>query len=159
MTRAKIENGIVVQPYPYTLRDLYVDHPDTSFPDGGRWPGDAEERFGVVTVTQTPAPTPTATQAITEALPAFVNGVLTQQWAVRDWTAQEIADAQVAATERTRIDGINAAVEADPDLVTIRKATLAQIDNYIDQNVTNLAEARAFLKRLTKLVVSQIRRS
>jgi len=38
------------------------------------------------------------------------------------------------------------------DTINLRSLTPAQIDGYIDSNVTDMASARAFLKRLSKLV-------
>lgn len=38
------------------------------------------------------------------------------------------------------------------DTINLRGLTPAQIDGYIDSNVTDMASARAFLKRLSKLV-------
>jgi hypothetical protein len=158
MTKAKIENGLAVQPYPYTLHDLHADHPGTSFPKGV-WPADAAETFNVVDVAETTPPTPTATQSVTKALPALIASVWTQQWTVRDWTAQEIADHAAAVAEAARLDAIDAAVDGDSAIAQILDATNAQIDTYVDQNVTNLAQARTYLKRLTKLVLREMRRN
>lgn len=51
--------------------------------------------------------------------------------------------------------------KADParvDMIDrLRNATPAQIDTYIDNNVTNLAQARTFLKALTKVLAIVVR--
>jgi hypothetical protein len=55
----------------------------------------------------------------------------------------------------------DAAFRADAtrvDMLTrLKNATPAQIDAYIEANVTNLAQARAFLKALTKVLALAIR--
>jgi hypothetical protein len=66
------------------------------------------------------------------------------------------AAATAATAEKTRLAAVAASVTGDSALITLRRATPAAIDKYVDDNVTTLPEARAFLKRLTKLVVSQL---
>ena len=44
-------------------------------------------------------------------------------------------------------------------LSAIANKTYAQADTYIDTNVTDLASARAFLKKLTRVVLAMLKRS
>ena len=44
------------------------------------------------------------------------------------------------------------------DLSDIAEMTYAQLDTYIDNNVTNLAEAKQYLKKLSKVVLAMLKR-
>lgn len=44
------------------------------------------------------------------------------------------------------------------DLSDIAEMTYVQLDTYIDNNVTNLAEAKAYLKKLSKVVLALVKR-
>ena len=160
MTKAKLENGTPVQPYPYTLRDLHAEsaYAGTSWPKGV-WPADSAETFNVVDVVETPAPVPTATQRVTKALPALIEGIWTQQWTVADWTAEEIAAHEARQAETASKDAIDAEVEADNFITQLLSATNVQIDNKVDQFVTNLATAKDLFKKIIKLQVSEMRRN
>lgn len=152
MTHAKLENGTPVQPYPYTLSDLHSDHAGTSMPKASGvpvWPSDLET-FNVVDVQATTPPVPTATQSVSKALPVLLDGVWTQQWTVRDWNAQEIADAQARLAETTRLSDLRAVALTD----ALRGMTAAQIDAHIDAANT-VAKMQGVLKRLAKVVLAQ----
>lgn len=91
--------------YPLSLLTFYRSNSGVSFPSS---PSDSLlMEFGVYPVT--PAAQPdydAATQAVTESSPVQVNGVWTQQWAVRDLTPAEL---------KARV----------PTVVTMRQARLA----------------------------------
>lgn len=75
--------------YPYTLRQLRVDHPNVSFPATPSTGLLAE--WGVYPVAPADPPEHDTAQALAEeAAPALVSGVWTQQWQVRDLTAEEL---------------------------------------------------------------------
>lgn len=46
---------------------------------------------------------------------------------------------------------------ADEIVDLIKTIPYSKVDNYIDQNVTNLQSARSYLKKLTKLVLYLIK--
>lgn len=68
-----------------------------------------------------------------------------------------LRDPQELTASQQRTETFN----ADPDRVDmlqrLKTATPAQIDSYIEANVTNLAQARSFLKKLTKVLALAIR--
>lgn len=68
-----------------------------------------------------------------------------------DQTTKAALDAQAAR---------QASIATDPGrldlLARLKKATPAEIDAYIEANVTNLAQARNFLKALTKVLAVAI---
>lgn len=152
--KAKVQDGTLVK-YPYNLFDLRQDNPRTSMPEGG-WPTDLSY-FGVVDVVDTAPPTPSATQSVVEATPILVGAVWTQQWTLRNWSAEEIAAATAATADTARLAAIDAAIIADADMTLLRKATVAQIDAKVGA-ITNLAEAKQYLARLTKVVAYALRR-
>jgi len=87
----------VVQKFPYTIGDLRKDNPQTSFPKNP-----SEQMLAswfVFPVFDPGQPNhDTMTQSVDEFPPAFVVNTnrWERQWAVRDATAQEIADRQSA---------------------------------------------------------------
>ena len=52
----------------------------------------------------------------------------------------------------------SAAAKADAFIQQLMTATPAQVSNYIDANVTDLASARTFLKRITVGLIVLLRR-
>ena len=91
--------------YPYALDQLRRDCPNTSFP---AQPGAALlAEFGVYPVAPTNQPEyDSATQLVEESAPIQIDGIWTQQWTVRDLTAEEL---------KARV----------PTVVTMRQARLA----------------------------------
>lgn len=84
-----------VAEYPVDLR---VRLPNTSFPEN--WPGG--EIDGVEYALIHPSPQPShdpAAQNLTEATPALVEGVWTQQWGITDASPTEIAERLAARRE------------------------------------------------------------
>lgn len=49
------------------------------------------------------------------------------------------------------------AANSDIGLSSISVMTYAQLDTYIDENVTNLAEAKQYLKKLSKVVLAIVK--
>lgn len=97
-------NGSLAR-YPYTIEDLRADHPGTVF----FLPLDADTlaHYNVVAVQASTAPVPSAEQIVEEIDPAFVDGVLTQQWTLVDCPTPVIA-----AKRQSMIDSIDAACAA-----------------------------------------------
>lgn len=63
-----------------------------------------------------------------------------------------------ASAEAARVASIRADAGYTNLLDAIKAATPAQIDTYLDNNVTDLASARAVLKRMAKLLAVVIKR-
>ncbi len=108
MLMLKLDGQGAVVHYPYQLGDLMADHPSTSFALPLN-PSDLAD-FGVHAVAEAPAPEATIEQTVTEAAPALIDGVWTQQWSVTDATPEQIAERQAALV---------------PGAVTMRQARLA----------------------------------
>lgn len=83
-----IKNGIVFK-YPYTITDLRLANPSTSFPNT---PSDETlADFGLYRVAQVVVPQVQSGQVAVEGTPVLVGGQWTQVWALRDKTPGELA--------------------------------------------------------------------
>lgn len=91
--------------YPYLLAQIATDYPNVSFPRELTATVLADYAIYPVTLTAQPA-YDVATQAVDEDAPQLADGVWTQQWTVRDLTAEEL---------KARV----------PTVVTMRQARLA----------------------------------
>ena len=79
----------------------------------------------------------------------YVDGDAQTGWKVHpDWTPEQLAELQEKADDRQDADQIR----AEPTVRSLITARPAQIENYIDNNVTDLASAKAVLKILAKAV-------
>ena len=76
--------------YPYLLAQIATDYPNVSFPRELTATVLADYAIYPVTLTAQPA-YDVATQAVDEDAPQLADGVWTQQWTVRDKTAEELA--------------------------------------------------------------------
>jgi hypothetical protein len=84
----KIVND-AVDSFPYSVRKLRGDNPDTSFPK--EMPPEALADWGVYNVeTATKPTTPPSQTAVPDDSPTLVDGVWTLGWTVRDWTTDEL---------------------------------------------------------------------
>lgn len=105
MVYVKVENNQVAE-YPYSVRSLRNDNPNTSFPKS--MSDDMLANWGVYPVTVSDMPSYTArTQNVTQNdNPTLVNSVWTLDWTVSDKTADEITsyDASMAKGNRTLRD-------------------------------------------------------
>ena len=79
-----------VDNFPYSVRQLKQDNPDTSFPDAI---ADLDlSDYGVYSVTVSTKPSVAHDEkAVSNSAPTLIDGVWTLGWAVRDLTADEIA--------------------------------------------------------------------
>lgn len=76
-------------------------------------------------------------------------------------TAQEISDKMAAldaaaSSEATRISGVNADSNLQNLLTQAKTATVSQIDTWISNNVTTLAQARVVLAAIVKYIATQV---
>jgi hypothetical protein len=74
----------------------------------------------------------------------------------RDYAPAPSAPPHVPSTEEVRAVTFKADGSRQDMLARLKTATPAQIDAYIDANVTTLAQARTFLKALTKILATHI---
>jgi hypothetical protein len=88
--------------HPYSLHQLRIDNPNTSFPAGMTEAALAEWR--VYRVLPNSAPTVPHTQNVVEVAPTIIDGAWTQTWAVTDASADEIEARTVAQASAMRSD-------------------------------------------------------
>jgi len=131
---ARIENGSVQQ-FPYSLRRLEMDNPNTSFPSPIKEGTLAS--FGVYKVADVAAPEVTDTQvAYHTGNLVGVDGQWQREWAIRDKTPEELAEdtkQKKAAIKTRRDEAINAGT-------TVNGVTVAT-DDLSQQRITGAALA------------------
>lgn len=144
--------GSTVEGYPYSFRQLRDDNPQTSFP---RPPNDVWlERHGVYAIDEVPSPGNSLTENAVEVDPVLVGDVWTQSWSMVPASADKIArraEIEKNTTERQ-------AIKADAFVANFIAMTPAQVTNYIDSNVTNLASAKSVIEKLALMVLLLARR-
>lgn len=151
MTYARIVNGAVAA-YPYTLRQLRLDFPDTSF--AHTIPDERLAEYGVLPVQPTPAPDVPLDKNLVETVPLYAGGVCTQQWALIDATAEQIAERQEIAAQLVEFD----AAKLDAWIVQFMAMTPAQAQQYVLDNGATLAAVRTNVGRLAYAVRFMLRR-
>ena len=75
---AKIVDN-AVNKYPYTIRDLRTDNPQTSFPDDTLTKADTQSTYGIEPVVAVSQPVVSGHNTV-EGTPTLVSGVWTQTW-------------------------------------------------------------------------------
>jgi len=141
---AKIEHGLVTA-YPYDKSQFIRDNPQTSFP--ATLPDNLLEDYGVFHVVSSDQPVhDVMTQMVVEITPVLIGQTWTQQWEIRLLSQDEIdarvqINADVAAIDSAKLDAVI------QYLVTHTPDECAQ---YVQDNVTDLASAKAFLKNVAK---------
>lgn len=85
--------------YPQYLRNLYAQNPTISFPE--IMPEEMAARYGFCVVKETKKP---AGDVVTEGFPQIVEGVYKQQWNVRPFNEQELADQIVELRKKKEYD-------------------------------------------------------
>lgn len=97
----KLKNGNIDK-YPYSLRELVRDNPDTSFP--AEIPDRLAAEFEVYPVVIETYPQVDHTKTVIEETPNYINGVWYQDYTVVNATPEEIA---------TRVQELNAIAESN----------------------------------------------
>ena len=141
---ALIKNG-AVDKYPYTFAQLRKDNPNVSFPRGY----DITQEDDVVQVQATSKPDYDLTKNITEGTPGEYANVWLQMWEETPASAEEIAARQ--AREKTKAERLE--VKQDTFVNTFISMSPAQVNAYVDNNVTDLASAKNVLNKLALMVL------
>lgn len=84
--------------YPRHIGDIQLEHPD--FKEGDALPE------GWVKVEEAERPTPSTDQIVYEDFPVEVDGVMTQNWKVRDMTPEEIERRDAPKTAREKLKAL-----------------------------------------------------
>lgn len=153
MTRyLKAVDGEIVK-YPYTRADFQADHPHTSIPPSPTKAQLAE--FDVYELVETTRPPSTTTYDIVEGTPVEdPASIWTQTWVQVAVSPEETTRRELAARE----EADKADILADSFVGTFIAMSPAQIEGYIDANVTDLASARNVMKKMAKMVLLLARR-
>jgi len=151
MSYALIENGVVAT-YPYSYAAFRAANPGTSFP---REVNDAWlAGYGISPVASVARPANTLTTNFVEGTPVLVGDVWTQVWNEVAASAEEIATRQQKAGD----DAAKTAVKADNFVNNFIAMTPAQVNAYINANVTDLASAKTVIGKLALMVLLLARR-
>jgi len=146
MLYAKVVNG-VVEAFPYTAGDLRVENPNVSFPSDIT--ATDVSAFNVVRVTRLADPTfNPRLENLVEGTPVLNVGVWEVRRVVVPASAEEIAD----RTKAAELAEDKVALKADAQVLALLTARPAAINNYIETNVTNLAQAKDVLKILARAI-------
>lgn len=133
----KVENG---EAREYTRADLRADYPHVSFPPR---PSSAQlAALSIYPVTTVPKPDETETTKVTGYTFSGSGSDWTQVWTVEPKTPEEVAEWRDRLDQEADIQ----ALKSDPQVRQLLRARPGQINNYIDNNVTDLASAKAILK-------------
>jgi len=144
MIYAKVTNNVAVE---YSFAQLRADNRNVSFPAVLR--NDTLVTYDVYPVILVAEPVvDPATTKVTGFTIEGSDSTWTQTWVTAAKTAEEQADHQ---TESDRVEDI-ALMKADAQILALLKARPTAINTYIEDNVTNLAEAKAVLKILARAV-------
>jgi hypothetical protein len=87
----KVKNNEIIK-YPYAMEDLYVDYPNTSFPD--KLESSTLAEFDIYIVNPSPQPQVDHTKNVVEETPNLFKGEWYQDWVIADATTEEIAQRQ-----------------------------------------------------------------
>lgn len=145
MQFVKVSGGAVVK-FPYTLRDARADYPMVSFPkDISVIPEDTLNVHGIYSVTQQPDPSfNPSTHKLVQGTPVNSGGSWVVTREVVPLSASELEDVDYKADLST--------LKNDFQVLALLKSRPNVIDNYIDNNVTDLASAKNVLKILARAV-------
>lgn len=146
----RLNNNVVE--YPFQLRTLKLENPNTSFPSEISLELLAEYSVYPVAIVQRPSST--LTQDPVEQMPQQINGVWTQVWALVDVSPEEAARRQQDATDVAHA----AAVKADAFVKNFIAMTPAQVESYVANNTANLAQVRALLNKMALMLLALARR-
>jgi hypothetical protein len=84
---ALIENNVITK-YPYSISELKLDNPDTSFPS--ELSNELLSEWNIYPITISSQPSITYKQNIVEGTPNLINGVWKQVWTVQDKHLNEV---------------------------------------------------------------------
>lgn len=123
-----------------------MNHQQATYAIKRGWPGVAFTLAGTNIVVWTD-PDPKPTLAEIEAVWATVEA---------DWIAEQEAVATAQQAETDRMIGLRADAELQDMLARLAVATPAQINTYVDNNVTNIATARTLFKRILLILATTL---
>lgn len=142
-----------VTTYPYTYAMFRAANPDVSFP--AEVTDERLAEFGIYAVAPTAKPAHDAiTENVVEATPTLVNGTWTQVWSVVPASAGEIAARQAKAAD----EAAKATVKADSFVGNFIAMTPAQVETYVQNNITNLATAKDVIAKMGVMLLLLARR-
>jgi hypothetical protein len=134
-------------PSVFTAKMLRDAYPNTSFPRNP--PDEVLAQYSVFPVTFMPDPPyDEATERLVSGTPVEVNGVWQQTAVVQPLSPEEVA----AKAEDVANEEDKEALKSDGQVAALLKARPGQINAYVDNNVSNMAEAKEVMKILARAV-------
>jgi hypothetical protein len=152
MTRYVYAPNGVPTTYPYSVEKMKSDNPEVSFPDTIDEVTLAE--YNVFPVTPVPAPDAPVTKNVLETSPELVNGEWKQKWAQVDAPPELVAERQKRVAQEGEVN----AAQLDNWVSALMNMTPAQVEQFIQTNVTDLSSARNMLSKLAFCVRVLLRR-
>ena len=153
MSYALITDGAVVTAYPYTYAMHRAANPNVSFP--AEVTADRLAEFGIYAVASVVKPAHNAiTENVVEGTPVLVDTTWTQVWSVVAASAEEIAARQAKVAD----DAAKIAIKADSFVGTFIAMTPAQVETYVQNNVTSLATAKDVIAKMGVMLLLLARR-
>ena len=140
-----------VEQYPITYRQVRAAYPGVMFPRSptGEVLASIMAEFRVVPVLETEHPVyDPITQNIEEGTPVFSDPNWVQSWNVVPATPEEIA----ARTGMAELEAAKTSAAADIFVQNFIGMTQADVADYVETNVTDLASAKSVLKKLASMV-------
>jgi hypothetical protein len=139
-------------PEKVTLSSLRTVYPNVSFP---KIPSEeALAEYDIYPLQETFPIYDSATQVAAEGTPVLDAGVWKQSWTIRTKTTEELeVEAKQLQEEQDRI-----AIKTDGLVQAFIDRTPAQINTYINSQVTDLASAREMLKLFGRILLIVARR-
>lgn len=152
MSYVKTDGGTNVVTWPYSVAQLRADS-NVSF--SATPPTEVLEAFNVFEVHPTDRPSfNTITQDVVEVTPVLVNDMWTQQWAIVNASAKQVAARQKQAAQEAE----HHTASLDAWIVSYLAMTPAEAEQYVLDNVTNLATAKSIMSKLAYAVRVLIRK-
>ena len=131
--------------YPITRTMLKKAHPGVMFPK--TITAETVKSWGYAIVREVAKPATTIYQKVVEDPPVRVDGTWTQQWRIVDLDGDELA----AVEARLAQEQADADLEAAKlQLIQDNLPSWSQVETIVD-NISTLAEAKAFLKKLARI--------
>lgn len=142
MSHVLAPKGVVAK-WPYSFADLRRDNPQVSFP--AEPTDEMFAAFDVHPVVASTKPSTAIGEDAREVAPVLIGGVWTQQW--------KVVAADPSVVKARRIEKEKGQIKLDAFVASFVEMTPAEVDAYIDANVTNLASAKNVIGKLAMMVL------
>ena len=143
-------SGDTIIKYPYKRSDFVAEYPNASVPKNPTAEQLAE--FGVAQVVETTPPANDINFNLVEGVEK-VGNEFRQTWTQVPASQEEIDERTESERLQTELEDLR----NDPVVRQLMRASPAQIDNYVDNNVTALADVQREIKQIYKILAPVLR--